>query len=701
MAGGWTGKSLLVELDGLTAVSFDRPALRESYLGGRGYGVALVAELGSPGLPPLHPSQPFVLAAGPLTGSTAPSSGRFAAVAPSPLTGTIFDSNAGGRFGVRLRGAGLDALVLTGRAPSWSVLVVDGRRGGVRAGATLTVGAPDRGVGLLALHSLCPDLDAGDPGLTSSRLTAALRKALGGGFSLVFPSVAGRRGALLGSVRTDDRRNLGRGGMGAALAAKRIAAVAVAGDDPPEMAEPGRFSFLVYEAGKLLDANPVTSRALPEFGTAVLMQLVNAAGALPARNYQLSTWGGVDAVSGETLRERMVTGRRGCFGCRIRCTPRVASGCSGSGEQHARAAGGTTDEGPEYESLWALGPDCGVDDLDAIGEANRLCGEYGLDTISTGATIACAMELGEAGVLGRSLGFGDPERLLELVREMGEGRGFGQELADGSARFAARYAHPQAAVHVKGLELPGYDPRGMHGQGLAYATSNRGACHLRGNMLGPEILGIPKLLDRLETGGKAGILVNLQHLSAAFDSACLCKFAGFAFGEEILARLLSAATGVHLAAQDLLQAGERIWNLERLWNLAAGFTGQDDKLPARLLPDGQLDGQLGHPAQAPPPGPRSRPVDLAPMLDEYYRARGWTEAGAPGEEKLRALGLADVAVSLAARGRGVAGREERQGWRAVSHAGGAAGGAGEGIGGPLDQGAQAGDDGEARHLRAV
>lgn len=629
------GHILLCELDLRSAAPMPGAPDRSLFLGGRGRGVAVVAALGHPELPPLHPSQPFVLAAGPLTGTSAPSSGRFAAVAPSPLTGTIFDSNAGGRFGVRLRQAGLDALVLRGRASEWSVIVVDGRTGGQRkrSRGSAALEDPEGPVGfafggdpadapsvrVVPLTELWPEARPDSPELVWSRIVSGLRRTLGPAFSFVSPSVAGRSGSLLGGIRTDDGRNLGRGGLGAALAAKNVFAVAVAGDGSLPVADPDRFSFLVYEAEKQISANPVTSRAFPEFGTAVLMQLVHQAGALPALNYRTVTWPGVDRISGETVWDELATGRKGCFGCRIRCTPRVAHRSTG----------------PEYETLWALGAAVGVDDLGAIQEANRLCGEYGMDTISVGATIACAMELSEQGALGRVMRFGDADCVLRLVQEMGEGQGFGAELAGGSARFAARYGHPDAAMHTKGLELPAYDPRGMHGQGLAYATSNRGACHLRGNMLGPEILGIPKMIDRFTTRGKSGILLNLQHLSAVFDSASICKFAGFAFGEEVLARLLSAAMGESLAAQDLLRSGERIWNLERLWNNAAGFSRADDTLPRRVLSEPHTEGPSA-----------GRTVDLEPMLDEYYRARGWDVEGRPTEAKIAALELREFAARL-------------------------------------------------------
>ena len=445
---------------------------------------------------------------------------------------------------------------------------------------------------------------------------------------MVFPSVAGRRGAFLGSLRTDDRRSFGRGGLGAALSAKRVFAVAVAGDRDLDVADPGRLEFLVYEAEKQLAANPVTSRALPEFGTAVLMRIVHQAGALPALNYRTATWDGVDAICGEAMRDQMTRGRQGCFGCRIRCTRRVHTG-----------------EGPEYETLWAFGADCGVADLETIQEANRLCAEFGLDTISLGATIACAMELGEAGALGRALGFGDGARLLELVLQAGVGRGFGAELADGSARFAARYGHPESAMHVKGLELPAYDPRGMHGQGLAYATSNRGACHLRGNMLGPELLGIPKLVDRFADTGKigrprdpsapgGGVRLGVPlHVRRPSRSATSCSPG--CWGPPQASRI---------SERDTQEIGERIWNLERVWNLAAGFSARDDTLPRRILDEPHSEGPAA-----------GRAIDLPAMLDEYYRARGWTAEGVPAPAKVRMLGLQEQAARL----RSLRGRRRR------------------------------------------
>lgn len=641
---------LLVDVGQGSGRILERGGQAPSFLGGRGLSMALLAELGNPAWEALDPRQPFFLAAGPLTGSRAPNSSRFCAVGVSPLTGTVFHGNAGGRLGARLRAAGLAALAVVGRCEEWSVLVVKGHAAREGVGARLEVR-------LLPLAQLWPQASPADAGLVSSLLVAGLRKALGNRFSFVFPSVAGRRGALLSTLLTEGGGSLGRGGLGLALAARRLFAIAVAGEGEWAAADPQRFDFVVYEAQKLLDANPVTSQALPQFGTAVLMRLLNQAGALPVHNYRESCWARADAISGESVREELVSARSGCPGCRVRCR-----GVAGRG-RGAR-------EVPGYEALWALGADCGIDDLAALQEANGLCRELGLDAVSAGATIACAMELSEQGVLGRSVKFGDQGQLLDLVGKMGRVEGFGGSLARGSARLAEEWGHPQLAMQVKGLELPGYDPRGMQGQGLGYATCNQGGSHLGGNMLGPEILGLPKLLDRFSHVGKSGILINLQHLSAVLDSVCMCQFAGFAFGEEVVARLLSSAGGAECSAQDLLQAGERIWNLEHVWNLAAGFTRADDTLPERLL------------KEPPPEGPAAgRVVELEPMLDEYYRARGWSRESVPGADKLRKLGLEAGAQALKAAA------EAERAARTEKSGGTGAGGA------PFGEG--------HRHLRAV
>jgi aldehyde:ferredoxin oxidoreductase len=322
------------------------------------------------------------------------------------------------------------------------------------------------------------------------------------------------------------------------------------------------------------------------------------------------------------LREEFLIKRDACWSCPIGCKRKTKTS-HGSGD------------GPEYETIYALGSTLGIDDFETVIEANYLCNQLGMDTISCGATIACAMELAESGKLDTELGFGRSDLLLKMVEDIAYRRGLGADLAEGSKRLASKYGAPEVAMQSKGLEFPAYDPRGMQGQGLLYATSNRGACHLRGNMLGPELLGAPKMLDRHATSGKAGVLIVLQHTNAVIDSIGMCKFVNFAIGDDFFARMMTATTGIEYEVQDLQLAGERIWNLERLYNLKAGFTREDDALPPRFISEPLNEGSsAGH------------VVHLDEMLEEYYRFRGWTQDGIPTERKLNTLGLATLGSAL-------------------------------------------------------
>jgi aldehyde:ferredoxin oxidoreductase len=338
-------------------------------------------------------------------------------------------------------------------------------------------------------------------------------------------------------------------------------------------------------------------------------------GAFPSYNFTESSFPYIDDVSGEALREKIFVKQKGCYSCPIACT-RSTKTKNGEGE------------GPEYESLWALGPNCGIHDIEAIAEANYLCNRLGVDTMSAGVTISCAMEMANAGIVDSGVKFGDAKSMIKAIEDIAYGRGYGKELGQGSRRFSAKYGVPQYSMQVKGMELPAYEPRAMGVQGLAFATSNRGGCHLRGNMLGAEILGVPKMIDRSGASGTVGILIFNQHISAAFDSLGICKFAGFAVGDELLARMMTAVTGTSFVPQNLHLAGERIWNLERLYNLREGFAAKDDNLPKRLTDEPLKSGAA-----------KGRVVNLAPQLVEYYRYRGWTAEGVPGKPKLKMLGL--------------------------------------------------------------
>jgi len=573
-------------------------AVARAFLGGRGLGVYLALRERLYDVEPLSPRNLLIFAPGPLTGTGAPASGRYSVTSRSPLTGTVFDGNSGGNWGNAFRRLG------------WDYLIV--------AGALDAPGYVSVGPGGVEWHGA-----DGLWGLDVPQSLARLKQLQPGSEAAVI-GPAGERGVLFASIVNNRGRSIGRGGLGTVMGSKNLKAITVAGhgEHKPAVADPERLEFIVYEAEKLLKANPITSTALPEFGTSVLVNVLNQAGAFPTRNYRESQFEHAGDISGEMLKREHVQKRAACRGCVIGCARRTT-------------AGGQSGEGPEYESIWALGGDCGVSDLTAIVQANYACNRAGMDTITMGSTIACAMELTEEGLLPDGPRFGDAAAVVALAEATAVGDGLGDELGQGSARFAASYGRPELSMTVKRMELPAYDPRGMKGQGLAYATSNRGGCHLRANMLGPEILGVPKMVDRFATLGKAGLLINLQDLNAVLDSLSVCKFTAFAMKEDYYARLLSAVWGEAIEPQELLLLGERIWNAERLFNLAAGFDRADDALPARLLhepvPAGPSAGQV---------------VDLPPMLDEYYISRGWDEGGRPSPAKLERLGLGELAAHV-------------------------------------------------------
>jgi aldehyde:ferredoxin oxidoreductase len=593
-------RGLRVDVSTGHTVREELPAdVARAVLGGRGLGAWLLLRERVFEVDPLAPANPLIFAPGPLTGSGAPAAGRYSVSSRSPLTGTIFDGNSGGAFGASVRRLGLDYLVISGVgvAPSYLVVSDDGARL-LPAGELWGADVPATLAGLRRLHG---------------RVEAAV----------IGP--AGESGVLFASIVNNRGRQVGRGGLGAVMGAKHLKAIvlAVEGGSLPGPADPERFESVIRDAKRQLRADPITNRSLPEFGTAVLVNLLDQAGALPTRNFRQSRFEFAEQISGEALRAGFSAKRGACSGCFIGCARTIR-------------AGGESGGAPEYESLWALGADCGIGDLQAIVAANFACNRAGLDTITMGSTIACAMELAEDGLLKDGPRFGDAAALLRLIDATAERQGLGDELAEGSRRFAARYGRPELAMQVKGLELPAYDPRGMTGQGLAFATSNRGGCHLRANMLGPELLGVPEMIDRFATHGKAGLLIHLQDHNAVLDSLVECKFAAFAIRDGYFARLLSAAVGETVETDELLRMGERIWTLERLFNLRAGFGRADDTLPARLLSEPVVDGPA-----------KGHVVDLSPMLDEYYAGRGWDAEGIPTHGKLQELGLGWAAADVA------------------------------------------------------
>ncbi len=435
----------------------------------------------------------------------------------------------------------------------------------------------------------------------------------------------GEKQVLFAGVLNDRNRAAGRSGLGAVMGSKNLKAVAVKGSKSIKVADPEGFMEACTDARTKLKEHPVTGGGLPTYGTQILINILNQSGALPTRNWRD---GGIfeeaEGISGETLAEKYLVRNKGCFGCNIGCgrITRIPEG-------KFKSFG----EGPEYEAGWALGACCGVGDLEAVSKANFICNELGIDPITTGATIACAMEMYEKGILteeevGRAIPFGDAEALVELTRMIGLREGFGDVLAEGSYRMASKYGCPELSMSVKKQEMPAYDARGVQGMGLEYATSNRGGCHVRGYLTSPEILGIPEKLDPLVTEGKAGWLKIFQDLTAVVDSAGICLFTTFAIGLPEISSMLRTATGINATDEEILKAGERIWNLERMFNIKAGFTAADDTLPPRLLKE---------PLQSGPA--KGKVVDLEKMLPEYYEVRGWGADGVPTAEKLQDLSI--------------------------------------------------------------
>ncbi len=591
---GWNGKILEIDLATLTHKSYPLDMeMAKQFIGGRGLGARLLWDLVGPEVEPLSPENVLIFTNGPLTGTGYQTSNRFSVTTKSPLTGTVLDANSGGYWGMQFKKTGYDVLIVRGKAqkPVW----IEVKNGEV------------------AFH----DASA----LWGMRVFAVTEK-LGqdnNKRNVLCIGPAGENLSRIAAIMNDRERAAARGGPGAVMGSKNLKAIVVEGSTRPEVMDKERYKFLMYETKKLLAASPLTSQALPEFGTVVLMNIMNNIGALATRNHQQTQFEGAEAISGEELTEKYLVKNQACWACPIGCT-RISKTEKVEGE------------GPEFESTWAFGAQCGIDDLPAIIEVNALCNDLGLDTISAGSTIACAMELSEKGYLDSDLRFGRADQLALAVEAMAYRRDIGAELADGSLRLATKYGHPELSMTSKGLEFPAYDPRGLQGQGLLYATSNRGGCHMRGNMIGLEVLGLPKLIDRFQVQGKSSFVILNQNSNAAIDSLVLCKFTNMGVADEYFARVLSAVTGVEYATGDMIKTGERVWNLERLYNNREGFTAQNDTLPPRLLTEAPTDG--------PSKGWVSK---LEPMLKEYYRTRGWDENGVPTPKKLAELGLAELA----------------------------------------------------------
>lgn len=571
---------------------------RRAYIGGRGLGVRILEDLVNPGIDPLGAENVLVFATGPVAGSGLPLGSRYDVVTKSPLTGTLTSANSGGKFGTSMKRAGYDAVVILGRAERPVSLLLDDGHAEIRDASPLW-------------------------GMTTGETTAALQEDLGDpGASVACTGPAGERLVRFAGIINETSRAAGRGGVGAVMGSKNVKAVGARGSGRITVADRDRFLALKKDVAAKIRENAISGGGLPRFGTAVLVNIVNENYILPTRNFQTAHFPAAENVSGERMADTILSGKMGCQTCVIQCGRDVE-------------IEGKRMEGPEYETIWAFGPDCGIDDLAAVSEANNLCNELGLDTISTGSTIACAMELSEKGYIDDEVRFGDAEQMLDLVHRIGRRDGIGDELAEGSFRFARRHGHPELSMSVKRQELPAYDPRGLQGHGLAYATSVRGGDHVYGYMIAPEVLGSPEKLDPYSNDGKAVWTKTFQDLTAFIDSSGACLFTSFPLGAADYGAMVSAVTGYEIDAGEVLRIGERIWNMQKVFNLRAGCTREDDTLPPRLLREPLTEG-----------APKGRVWEREPLLDDYYRARGWDREGRPTPEKLSELDIGEAVVSV-------------------------------------------------------
>ena len=576
---GYNGKILRVDLTTRTVKveALDEIKARK-YIGGRGFGTKMMMDEVDPKVDALSPANKLMLVTG-------------------PLTGTIASSNSGGYFGAELKFAGWDAIILEGKAS-----------------APVYLNIIDDKVEILDAAPLW--------GKVLSATTDTLVQTHGERARILAIGPAGERLSLLAAIMNDRWRAAGRSGVGAVMGSKNLKAIVVKGSGKVAIANDEALKAAYAVCMTKIKENGVTGTGLPAYGTAVLVNIINDNGAFPSNNFQDSVFGKAKEISGEALAEKYLKKKDPCYRCPIAC---------GRYCEVDDIKGG----GPEYETIWAFGSDCGISSLKDIIKANYWCNEYGLDTISAGATLAAAMELYQRGLVkkaelgdGPELTFGNADAIVEWTKRMGKAEGFGAKLALGSFRLCDSYGVPELSMSVKKQEMPAYDPRGIVGQGLSYATSNRGGCHVRGYMISPEILGLPEKLDRLDTAGKPLWTKIFQDFTAAIDSVGLCLFTSFAMGADDYAALYNAVCGTSITGAEFISSGERIWNLEKQYNLAAGIGSDQDTLPPRLL------------KESIPAGPSKGLVHpLDKVLPEYYSLRGWDAKGIPTKAKLAELGV--------------------------------------------------------------
>lgn len=563
---------------------------------------------------PLGPENVLIFMTGPLTGTKVPLSGRHEVAAKSPLTGIFGESDVGGRWGTELKKAGFDGVIITGRSPTHTYLWIN------ENGAEFRDARPLWGLDTYEVSTI----------LRAETDQKAIEASIG---------PAGERLARIASIMHDgkDARAAGRCGLGAVMGSKNLKAVVARGDKEIAVADQKSLSELTKELAPMILKN---TKRLADYGTSQVVTPSEELGDLPVRNWKKGRWQeGAEKLSGPTMAKTILKSRYFCGACMVGCGRTVAIN---QGEY-----AGVEGAGPEYETMALFGANILLDDLEAVAKAHELCNRYGLDVISTAGVIGFAMEAAERGILKDDqkrkvdLEWGDGKAVVKMVESIGRREGLGYLFGEGVMRASARIGEncEAFAIHVKGLEPPGHDPRAYNSLAVGYATGNRGACHLQGmsyaferSVTMPEI-GIPEVQDRFGTVGKGELVAKTQDLMSLLDSLKLCKFTLYA-GVKLTHALkyLNAVTGWDIGLAEIVKTGERIYNLKRMYDVRCGITRKDDTVPTRMLQEKRGEG--GAADNLPP---------FSEVLDEYYRYRGWDQNGIPTKTKLLELGLAHAA----------------------------------------------------------
>lgn len=613
--GGYVNKIAYIDLtSGTTTYRSLTSEERRYWIGGSGLGVKIFMQEAHPAVDPLGPENPLIFMTGPMTGTNIPGSGRHQVIAKSPLTGIYGEADAGGSWGTLLKRAGFDGLVIKGEAISPVYVLIHNEEVVIK--------------------------DAGRFwGLDTYEADAKLKEVHGHEIAVAGIGPAGEQRVLIATIINEGKiaRSSGRGGLGAVMGAKRLKAVVVAGTGQIPVHDPHGLEQNIASVVPTIDQR---TKSMQTYGTAGGICGSERIGDLPIKNWSQGSWPEVEKISGQRMAETIVTGRQQCHACPIGCGRLVKTN-----SKYGKAEGA----GPEYETLGMFGGACLITDLDAIAHANELCNRYGIDTISTGSVIAFLMDLYENGLItmnGLMLDneesaplpvWGDADALIWLINAIGQQRGIGVMLGQGVKRAADQIGGQASdfAFEVKGMEMPAHDPRAFYSLGLGYATSNRGACHLQGGSYFfekiatlPEV-GINNVMDRFRQDNQGDIQAHLQDVMCLMDSLKLCKF--LFYGGVNLTHIrewLNNLTGYDYTVDELMEAGERIFNLKRLYNVKCGISRLDDTLPKRILEQSRPDG--GAAGNLPP---------LASMLTEYYEARGWDKEGRPLKATLERLGL--------------------------------------------------------------